>query len=139
MTLPAVEHPDWMLDAECTRHQPEIFYPEPAGRSVNEAKRICSDCTVRAQCLAYALDHGEVYFGVWGGLSAKERQRIQPHQPPRRAPARCGTPSGYKTHHRRSEPPCIPCRNAYAAAHREYMAGQAASRSKSKTRETVPA
>jgi len=29
MTLLAVEHPDWMLDAECTRAKPELFYPEP--------------------------------------------------------------------------------------------------------------
>lgn len=141
MTLLTVEHPDWMLDAECTRANPEVFYPEPAGRSVAAAKKICATCAVRAECLQFALDRGEVNFGVWGGLSAKERQRIQPpsQRAVRRKVARCGTASGYKAHRRRGEPPCIPCRNAYAAAHREYMAGQAASRSKSKTREKISA
>jgi WhiB family redox-sensing transcriptional regulator len=76
MTLLTVEHPDWMLDAECTRERPEIFYPEPAGRAVTEAKKVCARCAVTAECLTFALEHGELHFGVWGGLSVKERLRL---------------------------------------------------------------
>src|SRR6266516_3056857 len=72
MTL-TIEHPDWMLDAECTRADPGLFYPEPVSWSVDAAKKICADCTVTAQCLAYALTHGELNVGVWGGLSVTER------------------------------------------------------------------
>ncbi|WP_407672362.1 WhiB family transcriptional regulator [Parafrankia discariae] len=32
-----------------------------------EAKRICSGCEVRAECLEYALENDE-RFGIWGGL-----------------------------------------------------------------------
>jgi WhiB family redox-sensing transcriptional regulator len=121
MTLLAVEHPDWMLDAECTRAKPELFYPEPAGRSVNEAKAICARCTVTAECLAFALTHGELHFGVWGGLSAKERQQLVPSRGRgrRRIPLAIehGTEGGAQAHRRRGEQPCAWCREASAAIH----------------------
>jgi WhiB family redox-sensing transcriptional regulator len=41
-----------------------------------EAKRICSGCEVRAECLEYALAHDE-RFGIWGGLSERERRRLR--------------------------------------------------------------
>jgi WhiB family redox-sensing transcriptional regulator len=36
------------------------------------AKRVCSGCPVRLQCLLDALD-GEIVFGVYGGKSESER------------------------------------------------------------------
>jgi len=72
MTLLAVEHPDWMLDAECTRAKPELFYPEPAGRSVTEAKAVCARCPVQAECLAWAIRTNEPW-GIWGGQTPDER------------------------------------------------------------------
>ncbi len=125
MTLLAVEHPDWMLDAECTRERPELFYPEPAGRSVTEAKEVCARCTVSAQCLAFALDHGELNYGVWGGLSVKERQRLVPSRGRgrRRVPLAIehGTANGYQAHRRRNEQACGACLEASAAAHRRRV------------------
>ena len=42
-----------------------------------EAKRICMDCLVRAECLDYALTTREAY-GIWGGLTEIERKaRLQ--------------------------------------------------------------
>jgi WhiB family redox-sensing transcriptional regulator len=38
------------------------------------ARRICADCPVKAECREYALAQGE-QFGIWGGLTAGERQR----------------------------------------------------------------
>jgi WhiB family redox-sensing transcriptional regulator len=122
VTLLAVEHPDWMLDAECTREPPEIFYPEPGSRSVTEAKKVCARCIVTAQCLAYALAHGELDYGVWGGLSVTERRELA--RAPRRGPSaprraiRHGTQGGYYTHRRRSETPCLECTDAAKQAHR---------------------
>ena len=121
MTILAVEHPDWMLDAECTRVDPAIFYPEPAGRSVNDAKPVCGRCSVTAECLQFALDHDELNFGVWGGLSVTERQQLKPgpgrgRSAPR--PIRHGTAGGYHTHRRRSETPCPECTDAATQAHR---------------------
>ncbi len=118
MTL-TIEHPDWMLDAECTRADPGLFYPEPVSRSVDAAKKICADCTVTAQCLAYALTHGELNVGVWGGLSVTERRDLAWQRRPRRDNADCGTENGYHAHRRRGERACHPCRAASAAATRD--------------------
>lgn len=64
----------WMEAALCLQTDPEVFFPEKGGTTI-PAKRICGDCDVRAECLAWALDHAEAY-GVWGGLSAIERRRL---------------------------------------------------------------
>ncbi|GFG72712.1 hypothetical protein MBOT_00770 [Mycobacterium botniense] len=77
----------WMLDALCTETDPEIFFPDKGG-SVRDAKKICRRCDVRAECLDYALANGE-RFGVWGGLSERERRPM--HRRARRiAPGRHG-------------------------------------------------
>ncbi|MFF2851145.1 WhiB family transcriptional regulator [Streptomyces sp. NPDC058001] len=65
----------WQEQALCAQTGSEFFFPEP-GSSVREAKRICRMCEMRATCLQYALTHDE-RFGVWGGLSEKERQSLR--------------------------------------------------------------
>jgi len=37
---------------------------------------VCKGCEVREQCLDYALANGEK-FGIWGGLSERERRRLR--------------------------------------------------------------
>ncbi len=69
------EEPAWMKRALCAQVDPEAFFPERGG-STREAKRICAGCDVRAECLEYALVHDE-RFGIWGGLSERERRRIR--------------------------------------------------------------
>ncbi len=69
------EEPDWQERALCAQTDPEAFFPEKGG-STREAKRICSGCDVRAECLDYALGHDE-RFGIWGGLSERERRRLR--------------------------------------------------------------
>ena len=69
------EEPDWQERALCAQTDPEAFFPEKGG-STREAKRICSGCEVRAECLDYALAHDE-RFGIWGGLSERERRRLR--------------------------------------------------------------
>ncbi len=65
----------WQREALCAQTGAEFFFPEP-GSSVREAKRICGMCEMRSACLDYALAHDE-RFGVWGGLSEKERLDIR--------------------------------------------------------------
>ncbi|MEV5320366.1 WhiB family transcriptional regulator [Streptomyces sp. NPDC052687] len=65
----------WQAQALCAQTGADFFFPEP-GSSVREAKRICGMCEMRAACLEYALTHDE-RFGVWGGLSEKERLRLR--------------------------------------------------------------
>ena len=71
----AAEEADWQERALCAQTDPEAFFPEKGG-STREAKRICSGCDVRAECLEYALAHDE-RFGIWGGLSERERRRLR--------------------------------------------------------------
>jgi WhiB family transcriptional regulator, redox-sensing transcriptional regulator len=69
------DEPGWQERALCAQTDPEAFFPEKGG-STREAKRICSGCDVRAECLEYALAHDE-RFGIWGGLSERERRRLR--------------------------------------------------------------
>jgi WhiB family redox-sensing transcriptional regulator len=69
------EQPEWQDRALCAETDPEAFFPEKGG-STREAKRICGGCEVRAQCLEFALAHDE-RFGIWGGLSERERRRLK--------------------------------------------------------------
>jgi WhiB family redox-sensing transcriptional regulator len=71
----AGEEPGWQEQALCAQTDPEAFFPEKGG-STREAKRICSGCEVRAECLEYALANDE-RFGIWGGLSERERRRLR--------------------------------------------------------------
>src|ERR1700739_605766 len=54
---------------------PDLFFPE-RGASTREAKEVCRGCVVREDCLEYALANGEK-FGIWGGLSERERRKIR--------------------------------------------------------------
>ena len=72
---PVDEVPDWQERALCAETDPEAFFPEKGG-STREAKRICAGCEVRAECLEYALAQDE-RFGIWGGLSERERRRLR--------------------------------------------------------------
>ncbi|MEN9989659.1 MAG: hypothetical protein RL508_638 [Actinomycetota bacterium] len=65
----------WQADALCAQTDPEAFFPEKGG-STRDAKRICSGCEVKAQCLDYALQNDE-RFGIWGGLSERERRKLK--------------------------------------------------------------
>ncbi|NKX50088.1 WhiB family transcriptional regulator [Arthrobacter deserti] len=65
----------WQADALCAQTDPEAFFPEKGG-STRDAKKVCGACTVRAQCLEYALANEE-RFGIWGGLSERERRRLR--------------------------------------------------------------
>jgi WhiB family redox-sensing transcriptional regulator len=75
-------HPDelenplaWQSDSLCAQTDPEAFFPEKGG-STRDAKKICTSCEVKAQCLEYALQNDE-RFGIWGGLSERERRRLR--------------------------------------------------------------
>lgn len=65
----------WQADSLCTQTDPEAFFPEKGG-STRDAKRICAECTVKTECLEYALVNDE-RFGIWGGLSERERRKYR--------------------------------------------------------------
>lgn len=70
-----VDGDEWQTKAICAQTDPEIFFPEKGG-STREAKIVCRGCEVASDCLQYALDNDE-RFGVWGGLSERERRKLK--------------------------------------------------------------
>jgi WhiB family redox-sensing transcriptional regulator len=69
------EERSWQDQANCLGVDPDLFFPE-RGASTREAKEVCRGCVVREECLEYALTNGEK-FGIWGGMSERERRRLR--------------------------------------------------------------
>jgi WhiB family redox-sensing transcriptional regulator len=70
----------WAAKGACRHADPELFFPvAPGGPALTQlamAKDICAGCTVRTQCLEFALETGQD-FGVWGGASEEERRLMR--------------------------------------------------------------
>lgn len=69
----------WQLQGKCLGYPPEVFFPEDESRRSrrlheDQAKRICRECPVLAQCREHALRTPETH-GVWGAMTAQERTR----------------------------------------------------------------
>lgn len=65
----------WQAEGTCNQVDPEIFFPEK-GQSTRDAKRVCANYPVTAECLEYALVNGE-RFGIFGGYSERERREMR--------------------------------------------------------------
>ena len=68
----------WAAQAACRTSDPDILFVQ--GAAQNRAKAICSGCVVRTDCLADALDN-RVEFGVWGGMTERERRALLRRRP----------------------------------------------------------
>ncbi|MEO1062488.1 MAG: WhiB family transcriptional regulator [Actinomycetota bacterium] len=60
---------DWTSQAACQGVDIDLFFDED--RTI-EARRLCLSCPVRTSCLSAAQDRDEP-CGIWGGLTATER------------------------------------------------------------------
>lgn len=76
----AAELYDWRERAACLNLPSVLFFGQednesPAERRAREerAKAVCRTCSVRLECLEYALAAREPY-GIWGGLTEQERR-----------------------------------------------------------------
>ena len=69
---------DWTIAAACRGMDPDELFVQ--GASQNRAKTICAACPVRTECLADALDN-RVEFGVWGGMTERERRALLRRRP----------------------------------------------------------
>lgn len=131
----------WQERAACAGMPTDLFFtPEGSTggsaaqvRRVAAAKAVCAGCPVRAECLAFALEHesGGVLYraGVWGGLTETERARLVRLARPAASPPndpRCSTEGGYQAHRRRGEASCRPCLDAQNTAHQARKARRCA-------------
>lgn len=67
-----------MPDAACRTHpHPDWWHADQSHQpaQVRAAIRVCLSCPIRLECLAQALDRGELY-GIWGGATPAERARV---------------------------------------------------------------
>ncbi len=69
---------DWPAAAGCRGIDPDRLFVQ--GAAQNRAKSICAGCGVRTECLADALDN-EIEFGVWGGMTERERRALLRRRP----------------------------------------------------------
>lgn len=78
----------WWEYAACRGMDLSLFIIEPGERysraRIAEAKAVCAICVVRPSCLADSLKYNTTQlecYGIWGGLTWKERQQLIPTTP----------------------------------------------------------
>lgn len=66
----------WAESAACKGRTAEFFAWENAsfGRVSADLRVLCDGCTVRPQCLSYAIRHD--VDGIWAGTTWKQRRRM---------------------------------------------------------------
>ena len=69
---------DWAAKGACRTTDPDTLFVQ--GAAQNRAKAICMSCVVRTECLADALDN-RIEFGVWGGMTERERRALLRRRP----------------------------------------------------------
>jgi WhiB family transcriptional regulator, redox-sensing transcriptional regulator len=86
----AIKFPTFVLNAEpaCSTTDPELFFPHetelPSGKVISRygdiaaAKKICSECPLKLDCLEYALRTHEI--GIWGGTTESQRELLRKNQ-----------------------------------------------------------
>lgn len=64
---------NWKDAGACRGKDPSLFFPV-TGLNGHQAKSVCAECIVKAQCLDVALRDQEL--GIWGGTDERDRRRI---------------------------------------------------------------
>ena len=70
-----LRRPHWQTLAECRGERVEMFIPDHGAPSAR-AKQLCARCTVRSECLKYALAIPDL-VGYWAGTNERERRRLR--------------------------------------------------------------
>lgn len=81
MTAVASRHAwttDWAREGKCLGIDPDTLFVQ--GKDQRLAKQACRGCPVIAECLADALDN-RTEFGVWGGMTERERRALLKRRP----------------------------------------------------------
>ncbi|MFH5821346.1 WhiB family transcriptional regulator [Georgenia sp. AZ-5] len=69
---------DWVSQAACAQAAPDALFVR--GAAQRTARKVCFGCPVRLRCLAEALAE-DISFGVWGGLTERERRALVRRRP----------------------------------------------------------
>ncbi len=68
----------WTEKAACRKGDPDDLFVQ--GAAQHQAKVVCQGCVVKTECLADALDN-KIEFGVWGGMTERERRALLKKRP----------------------------------------------------------
>ena len=68
----------WVSQARCRQTDPDELFVR--GAAQRKAAVICRHCPVIAECGADALDN-RVEFGVWGGMTERQRRALLKQHP----------------------------------------------------------
>ena len=70
----------WRSEALCRDTDPELFFPigttGAALLQIEQARSVCHQCPVQAECLDFALTTNQD-SGIWGGTSEEERRGLR--------------------------------------------------------------
>lgn len=70
----------WRELSACRDSDPNMFFPigttGPAVGMIEKAMAICVACSVKEECLQYALETNQE-AGVWGGYPEDDRRRLR--------------------------------------------------------------
>ena len=69
---------DWSTRGTCVGTDPDALFVQ--GKEQRVAKVVCRGCPVALDCLADALDN-RTEFGVWGGMTERERRALLRRHP----------------------------------------------------------
>lgn len=69
----AFDRGEWVTQAHCRNGDPDALFVR--GAEQRKAAVICRRCPVQMECCADALDN-RVEFGVWGGLTERQRRAV---------------------------------------------------------------
>jgi WhiB family redox-sensing transcriptional regulator len=71
-----------LINAKCLGRTELFFAPDESESRAerrfreSQAKAVCHECVVRVECLSEALKSDE-RFGIWGGLTERERRAVR--------------------------------------------------------------
>lgn len=68
----------WMADASCVGIDTEMFFPEPGVKADPMLVKMCNGCSVKADCLAYAIKYS--MEGHWANTNKRKRERLRAAQ-----------------------------------------------------------
>tara|TARA_R110000823_G_scaffold170247_4_gene302748 strand:- start:3395 stop:3694 length:300 start_codon:yes stop_codon:yes gene_type:complete len=62
---------EYAVRGSCLGHPHNLWFPElgDPGNGAVQAKKICSTCKVKTECLEYGIDTKS--YGIWGGITLR--------------------------------------------------------------------
>ncbi|HET7734354.1 MAG TPA: WhiB family transcriptional regulator [Nocardioidaceae bacterium] len=73
---PARKDTAWMTGANCLGVDADLMFPG-RGEDVRDGKKVCAGCSVRDACLEYSMTPPVERYGIFGGLSERERRKLR--------------------------------------------------------------